>query len=130
MLQLRRLEINYLLSRTARLLGSEILPYYTLTYYPHLKSLLRILKFKNMKNIALQLSTKPVNTNISCVSREPKCAALRAPVTPKAFLATYQKLKAKVFFSSGHEPPNYERCDWGFYPQSLKFNLLFLSPYF
>jgi len=83
-----------------------------------------------MKNTALQLSTKPVNTNVSCVSCEPEYAAQRAPVRPQAFPATNQKLKAKVFFSSGHEPSNYERYDWGFYQQSLKFGLLFLSPYF
>ena len=51
--------------------------YPSLHQHPHQKSLLRILKFKNKKNTILQLSTKPVTTNASWMSYEPKDEAQR-----------------------------------------------------
>ena len=51
--------------------------YPSLYHQPHQKSLLRILKFKNKKNTILQLSAKPVTTNASWMSYEPKYEAQR-----------------------------------------------------
>lgn len=97
--QLRKLGINHLLSRTVRLLYSYILS----TPPSTSKSLLRILKFRNMKNTILQLSTKPVTPNVSWVSWEPEYAAQREHLSHPGHSSHISKLKAKVFFSCGHE---------------------------
>jgi hypothetical protein len=93
--------------------------------HPHPKSLGKIVEFKNLKIIVIQLSTKPVTANVPVLASSAQvCSTERTPVTLQAF---QPQIKNKVFFSSGVDLLNYESHDWAFNNRVLSLFFCFFN---